>query len=536
MKKFALGFCVLYAPAFFGCERKPAAPTPAPVLVQVPVAPAPTTPPKLSAAPSQPAAPAVAVGMAHPFSKLSDQAGKPYNAGWAALKAKKYQDAAAAFTEVSTLLPDYLTARLQAARAELLAGNPAATRQQLEELLSRNFIAYAGRAENTKDFALFRTSPEWNAYEQAVPRLRSAYSAGLERGLYLVARSGEVVGPNFVPSKNGDKSEAKLEPKQEVYHYDPDSSRYRPLTATDGHVVAALRSADGKSLAFLTAERVQKDDKKTWFVEPGFGFVSLSTLDIAGPIKLAGGHEELALSFAATGNPLLITSGALPGSEGLEAGTWEIDTAHTGLIKTPASAANAPKGERVVVRFGRLLHSDRQIPADVTLAEDRHSVQLGTGGVITSGRTLAESSLSFSPGQRFFLYAGQFDACAAAKDEKSKAAQNDLFIYEIEKKQASRIDSSASAFETVWLGDYLLAYESGIGAKATINLYDVATRKKTALPLHYGAGFYGLPTQFCAEATSLPATQTAPAAAAPQAAPAAAQPAPPAAPAAPQTP
>lgn len=465
--------------------------------------------------------------MVEPFAKLSNAAAKPFNSGYASLKAKKYEEAAALFTEVTTALPDYLPARFQAARAYLQAANSVGTRQQLEELLSRNFIAYSGKAAS-KEFAVFRTSPEWPAYQQAEARIRTAYSQGLGQDLVFVARSGSFDPPTFTPSAGAKKglADATLETKQEVYHFDPDHGRYRPLTATDGRVLAALRSGDGKRLAFVTASRVQADGDKKYFVEPQFGFLDLTTLETAGPIKLSGGYEELTIGFGATGTALVATPGVIAATgEGLAAGTYELDTARTGLTK----AASDPeiKGERVAVRYERLTHSDRPLPTEVTLAEDRHSVRLGAGGIITSARTLSESSLSWSPGQRFFAYAGQLDACLAARDDKAKAAQNELFVYEVEKKAATRLDSGPSAFDSQWLGDYLLAYETGAGARSGLALYDMASHKKSVLPLHHGAGFYGIPTLDCpAAAPAAPSPAPAPAPAAPAPAPAAPAPTP----------
>lgn len=512
-----------------GCNKQPP-PTPQ------------TTPPleqkdpKEAVKPVEKPAPLPPVGMVEPFPHLTNAAGKPFNSGWAAMKAKKYDDAAAAFTEVTTALPDYLQARFQAARAHLLANNATATRQELEALLSRNYVAYAGRAENGKEFAAFRTSPEFPAYQKAAATLHTAYAQGLDRGFTLIGRSGGVDAPAFAPGKTPGVTEAKLELKQEAYHYDVDSSRYRPLTATDGHVLTAMRSSDGKRLAFISVDKLESKDGKSYFATPQFGFIDLTTLETAGPLPLAGAHEELVIGFSDTGTPVIATAGARAGSEGLEAGAYEIDTARTGLAK---SAGKPPfKGERVTVRYGRLVHGDRLPPADATLAEDRHSISLGAAGIITSARTLAEGSLAWSPGQRYFAYAGLLDACAVQKDEKAKAAQNELFVYEAEKKAAARVDAGPSAFSSLWLSDYLLAYENGSGEKATLNLYDLTTRKKTTMPLKHGAGLYGLPTLNCP--AEVPPAGPSPAAAAP-AAPAApvAAPAispPPAAPAAPAAP
>ena len=502
--------CTFSTVSLSACQKQ----APPPPATTQPAPPAPREAAKPVEAPKP--VPVQTVGMADPFPHLSNQAGKSFNGGWAAMKAKKYEDAATAFSAVVTELPDYLTARFQAARAQLLANNATAARQELEELLARNFIAFAGRAENGKEFASFRTSPEYPAYEKAVVRLRSAYAQGLDRGFTLVARSsGLDAPPSFAPGKTPGVGEAKLELKQEAYHYDIDANRYRPLTATDGHVVAALRSPDGKRLAFLSADKVESKEGKNYFAAPQFGFVDLTTLETAGPLPLGGSHEELVIGFSDAGTPVVSTNGTRSGSEGLEAGAYEIDTARTGLAKSAAKPTY--KGERLAVRYGRLVHSDRLPPAEATLAEDRHSIQLGAAGVITSARALADSSLAWSPGQREFVYAGQFDACAAQKDEKAKTAQNELFVYDAEKKAAARVDAGPSAFEALWLSDYLLAYENGNGEKATLNLYDLTARKKTTLPLKHGAGFYGLPTLNCATdaPAAAPAGGAAPAPAAP---------------------
>lgn len=481
------------------------------------------------------AAPKAPVGMQNPFPHLTTEASAPFNRGWAALKAKKYEDAAAAFGEVGMQLPDYLNARYQAARALVLAGKLAEARAQFEELLRRSYVGYSDRISKQKELAPFRASAEWAAYQQAEARVRADYAEGLAQGLVLVARAGAVDPLAFAASKTAGVQEAKLDWKQEVYHYDVAAARFRPLTASDGHVLVALRSPDGKRLVFVTADRVARLEKdaadpraKVWFVDPQLYFLDLGSLDLAGPIKLVGGYEELTIGFGQSGTALLSTPGVVAGSgEGTAAGTYEMDTARTGLTR----AASDPdfSGERVVIRPDRLLRSERPAPAGVTVAEDRHSLRLGSSGaVITSARTLSPTSLAWSPNQALFAYAGQLDSCAALRDEKAKAAQNELFIYEVEKKSAQRIDSGASQFELQWLSENLLAYESGAGAKASLHLYDVAARKKTTLPLKNGAGFVGLPTLSCgppaSAATAAPAAAPAPPAPAPAAPPAAATP------------
>lgn len=477
-------------------------------------APAPAPPPAPAPAPAR-----LPVGMASPFPHLANESAAALNRGWAGLKAKKYDDAAAAFVEVATQLPDYLNARYQAARAYVLAGKMAEARGQLEELLRRNYVGYVDRVGKHKDFAALRSSPEWAAYSDAERRVRADYAAGLDQTLVVVARSGTVDPWTFAAGKTAGQQEAKLDWKQEVYAFDATAALFRALTATEGHVLAAMRSPDGKRLIYVTAERLARSDKdaaepadargKSWFVEPQVAILDLTTLETAGPIKLPGGYADLTLGFGASGTALVTTAGVVVGTgEGLVAGTYEMDSARTGLTK--ATTDPDIKGERVTIRPDQLVRSERPLPADVALSEDRHSVRLGTGAgtVITSARSLAATSLAWAPSQTLFAYAGQFDGCAALRDEKSKAAQNELYVFEMDKKSAQRIDSGASAFEHQWLGGNILAYEAGAGAKATVSLFDIAGHKKTTLPLKYGAGLFGIPTIACGPPVS-PATTSA---------------------------
>ncbi len=502
-------------PLWSGCKEEQ--PVPPPPSTATGPAGGPTNPPVVEK-PTQPdktapAAPKAPVGMQSPFSHLSNEALTASNRGWAALKVKKYEDAATAFLDVAAQLPDYLNARYQAARALVLAGKMAEARAQFEDLLRRNYPGFVDRPSKQKELAPFRGSPEWATYQQAEGRIRSDYADGLSQGLVLVARSGAVDAPVFAAGRIAGQQEAKLDWKQEAYHYDVASGRFRPLSATDGHVLAALRSSDGKRLVYVTAERLGRLEKdaadpskaKTWFVEPQLWFIDLVNLDVAGPIKLTGGYEELTIGFGKSGTPLLAIAGFVAGTgEGSAAGTYEMDTARTGLTKAASDPDLA--GERVTIRPDRLQVSEQPAPANVTLADDRHSLRLGqSGSVITSARTLSPTALAWSPAQSLFAYAGQLDTCAALRDEKAKGAQNELFVYEVEKKSAARIDSGASGFALQWLSDTLLAYESGAGAKSTVNLYDVTARKKTALPLKNGAGFVGIPTWTCGPTAPTPA-------------------------------
>lgn len=431
---------------------------------------------------AQPAQPALLpVGTLDPFPRLSGLTAKALDRGYRALKAKKPDEAAAAFAEVLAAAPDHTSARFQMARALAQAGKLAEARAQLEELLARDFVAYAGRAATGREWKALRDSPEWATLQAAEGRYRAAYAAGLGGGFLFVARSR----PAKVPAPAG--GEARVELNQDAYHYDPATGRYRRLSGS-GQVYAAMRSPDGKTLAFLLVSKLRKGPAGDLFVEPQAGYVDLVALETVGPFKLDGAYHEVVLGFGAAG-PLWATQTA-PGQDG---GTFQIDTARTGLGK----GAAAPGGRRTWAQAAQVWHSGQQgSPEGVTLGADGRSFTLAGGGAVTAARELAPTSIEWSPGKARLTYAGKLDACKVLA-EGDKAAKNELFVYDVEKKSAQRIDSGISEFETLWLGDDVLAYENGIGQKGTVNLYVLSAHKRTQLAPRHGAGLYGVPSLRC---------------------------------------
>ena len=454
---------LLLAPA--GCKKKDGA-----------------TPPTGDTA-HKPAAPALKpIGMADPFPRLTGPAAKALDRGYKALRAKKGDEASAAFAEVATAAPDYTSGRYQWARALAMEGKLPEAREQLEELLARDFVAYAGRARTGKEWKALRESPEWAKLEAAEGRYRTAYAEGLGRGFVFVARSrpAKVEAPAA--------GEGKLELNQDVYHYDPVTARYRRLSG-GGQVYAAMRAPDGKTLAVLHVSRLRKGPAGDLFVDPQGGFLDLATLEAVGPFKIEGAYHQVAIGFGG-GGPLWSTQTA-PNTDG---GTFQVDTARTGLAK----GAAAPAGERTFAQATQVWHSglENASPAGVTMAKDARSFTLQGGGAITAARELSPASIEWSPAKKRLTYAGKLDACKVLA-EGDKAVKNELFVYDVEKKTAQRIDSGVSEFETLWLDDDLLAYENGIGAKGTLNLYALGAHKKTQLAPRHGAGLYGVPSLRC---------------------------------------
>lgn len=463
----------------------------------------PATKPQGGATP--PAAPPIEVGMADAWGRMSSATAKSLQRGYKALNGKKWEECSTAFGEVTTALPDYLPARFYTARCLLMQGKPAEARQALEDLARRNPLAYAGRIATTKDWQPLRDSPEGAAWQQAEARIKTAYAAGLSSGLVMVARLSGAKPIKYEAAAGGEAGlrEAKLELGGEAVHYDPATARYRVLTNTDGKVLAAQRSPDGKSLVFLLAEKAQNKGTKLWFVEPQLGSLDLGTLEVTGPAPLKGRFEHVVLGFSKDGTPQL----SAPASPDQEAGTWQMDSARTGLVKVPDEAGIT--GERTEIWADDLQHTERRLPEDIKPAADLQSFVIGEGGApVTSALKLDGGSFTWAPGHKLLAYAGLFDACTAldkadaqkgkdkGKDSKDK---NGLFLYDVEKKAAQRIDAARTTYLAVWVDDNTLAFETGVGADSRVNLYDVRGQKKTVLPARHGAGLFGVSSHKCEE-------------------------------------
>ena len=474
--------------------------------------------------------------MADPWARMTGPVAKSLQRGYKALNAKKWEECSTAFGEVTAALPDYLPARFYTARALLMQGKAAEARQALEELARRNPLVFASRIRTAKEWQPLRDSPEWAAYQQAEARIQAAYAGGLSGGLVMVARlaAAKPVKYEASPDKAAEPGlrEARLELGGEAVHFDPATSRYRPITNTDGKVIAAQRSADGKTLVFLVAERVQNKGTQLWFVEPRLGSIDLGTLEVVGPAPLKGRYSHLVLGFSKDGTPQLAAVAGAAGAAGAsgaaatagasgdpEGGTWQMDSARTGLVQVPEESGIT--GERTEVWVDDLQHTERRVPEDVKPAADLQSFLVGEGSPpVTSAQKIDGGSFTWSPGHKLLAYSGTFDACAAldkaaAKGDKG-GDKNGLFLYDAEKKAAQRIDAGRTTYLSVWVDDGVLAFETGVGADSRVTLYDVRTQKKTPLPARHGAGLFGVSSHKCEE----PPAAAAEAEAAPPAAPA----------------
>ena len=429
------------------------------------------------------------IGMADPFTPPKNDAAKLVDTGYIALKQKKAPVAIAALQNVVGDTPDWTPARWALVRALVMGERYDDALKEWEELLARDFVAFAGKLDKSKEFEKLRATPLWPKFGEAEGRYRTAYAQGLDKGFFFVARTRSAVEPQFAAGV----VEAPLSLRQEVFHYDPDGKRFRRVSDTDGRSFAIDRAPDGKSLLFLVAPKLHRENGIDSFVDPRVGVLDLTTLAVVGPFTNKGRYDQVGLGTNRAGQAMftfVVTSGATA--------AYTIDTAHTGLAKLEGDSVIPASGETRAWPSQVAHFDDKAVPG--VKMEDGATQFLVDGETqpVIAARPLAQSSLTWSPGKTRLTYAGKLDACKILKGESKD--KNELYVYDKTKHTAQRIAAAVSSFETLWLDDDRLVYEGGVGKDGKIHLYTFSTHADEALPTRHGAGLYGVPTLACEQA------------------------------------
>lgn len=471
-----LSLCLALGPA--GCRRKPPAAAPGdggPAAVSAPQ-------PAATAAPQ-----AEALGQLDAFPRLPPAATKALGRGLKLLAARKAAAAVAPLREAVAAAPADLGARYQLARA-LAAGGPedrVAAIAELRAVLQGDLLGYQGRLKG-RDWQALLASPEGAALQPLLQDLRRRYAQGLAEGLVLVARTRP--GRAAAPTRGRGASAGRVALQQEAYHFDPAQGRFRRLTDTGGAVLAALRSPGGEALLYLLVDRVSGGDV---FLGARVAMLDLRSLELVGPFPLPSplsegdaALSEVRLGFSPQGQPQV----ELALGEAWR-GRYGVDTARTGLGPIEGELEGAalrctPRAVRYEAPTG-----------GAQLSESGTGILLPGGDLVTATRALARDSLALSPGRGRLSYAARGEACAARRDPE--AAMSELYIYEMAAKRAARIERAPGALRTLWLGEDVLAFDSGLDGRSAVQIQTLGDGKRQVLRAPYGAALHGLPLLAC---------------------------------------
>jgi len=437
--------------------------------------------------------PARGVGMDDPFARMNAESVKALRAGYAALGAKRYDDARAAFGAVVAALPDHTGARFQQVRAAALAGRTADVAPLWGELLVRDFVAYRGRLDKPKDLGPLRASPEWAGLRAVEEAARAAYAAGLERGAFFLARTRPA-------GAEGELHEWSVDPGQEVFHLDLPTGRYRRLTDSGGEVFAMHVAPDRKTLAVLLVTTLGRlPNGKTAFRDAQAELVDLRTLETSGPRAfgpVGSLAAEVTMCPSAAGEPLWVVSdGASP-----TPAAFAFDATGATLVRAAGAVCVPDAGTEAGPDGVRRLHPE-DTRARLSDTGDLLRIE-GAPAPLRLAFPVDPASLAWSPGGKRLVYAGLAPPCrpGGGATAGKQAVRNELFLWEAGRKRPARIATGGSRFESAWLDDDHLLYEVGAAdTNARLYLYDVAAARAAPLKARVGAVLYGQPAAACDE-------------------------------------
>ena len=249
-------------------------------------------------------------------------------------------------------------------------------------------------------------------------------------------------------------------------------------------MVAIHPDTDLRQMILLSARAVRKVGGGAAFTRPEVTVLSLRSLETVGPFAMDGDVASVDICFSDQGEP--VWGVTAPGAA--EARALTTDATLSGLVPltggctdTVATTSVDPMG----------VEHYRPDPEGVALSED--GLQLtGIDGdrPLRAREVIRPGSFSWSPGRKRFVYTGSVDPCAPAP--------NGLFVWDGGSKKAVRVGAAVASYESVWVDDDHLAYESGLARAPKVTIHGFgAGGGSITLKAPAGAGLFGVATLAC---------------------------------------
>jgi hypothetical protein len=247
-------------------------------------------------------APAPGPGSLDPFRPPVLRAVELNAAGKVPYRQGKWEEARAQYRAAEAADPELLAAKLNVACSFVREERFAEATAEVAGLLERAYVPWAREILEAADLGALKARPEGKELKRAMAASAAHWSEGLPASVVFIARKGAALR---VP---GGPGVFILNPHQEVWAFTPRTRRYRQLTAEDGHVVALARSPDGKSIVYVTAEKLIRGAaavgrKPTDLALRGVALheLSLVTMAAGASASVAGDVRRLDIGVGVTG-------------------------------------------------------------------------------------------------------------------------------------------------------------------------------------------------------------------------------------------
>jgi hypothetical protein len=279
---------------------------------------------------------------------------------------RRFAEARAAYGEALARDPAFVAPRLNIACAFTQEERFADAVTEAAALAEARYVPWGREITEAADLAPLRIRPEARALQAALAKAAAGWGSAIASradALLILARTAP---PVRLPAEGAGAFVLAL--AQEIFAYEPARGAYRQVTAEDGHVLAFVRSRDGRALIYLGGGKVVRasgevDRLRGLFVRR----LDLPTMTLGPRVALPGDLVEVGLRFTEQASLRLTTH-----ESGRPRETRELLFDGTALVTVPA-AANAS-----AARLGA--------PA----------VTLGANGVVPRGIEAAAGSCAFT--------------------------------------------------------------------------------------------------------------------------------------------
>jgi hypothetical protein len=232
-----------------------------------------------------PPTPTAGAGVADPFRAPDPRATELNAAAKILYRQGKYEEARTEYRAAEAADPTFLAPRLNVACSFVRQERFVEAVTEVRALIDRAYVPWAREVLEAADLGALKVQPQMADLKRALGAAATAWGAGLEESVIFV---GRLRAPLHVPADGA--GEFILNPHQEVFAFTPATSRYRQLTAEDGHVVAVALSPDRRRIVYVTAGKLVRGATPDALTLDGvaIGELTLATMTADSPIPIAG--------------------------------------------------------------------------------------------------------------------------------------------------------------------------------------------------------------------------------------------------------
>jgi hypothetical protein len=216
----------------------------------------------------------------------------------------RFAEARTKYQLATKLDPDFLAPWLNLACTFAREDRFAEATEQAVALIRRAYIPGAREVMEAADLGALQIRPQELAkLKSALTQASIEWSKAAQGGFFFVART-------HPPVKLEGQGILVLGMNQEIYAWLPRSSRYLPITAEDGRVLAFVQSPDGRRIVFVRAGRVVRSPGQPDLLR-GLGMRQLDLASMAlGPVvELPGDVRQMTLWSSGGGSVEIETAG-----------------------------------------------------------------------------------------------------------------------------------------------------------------------------------------------------------------------------------